>query len=341
MKYPVTQLASKGRELAEIADRINSISESAISIAAAISGCYEQGGVDGRATKVSANISTQASTISYLGAIASNAAKVYMNAEDNIVTLVSGRTDKTSLEKNSNVSLIEYSAAVSDAELVKISSLANRAEHFQNPEKGFYNLLQMELPENDPLRKIKPDQVKYYNNNDTGFGAFVIEDGDSAIVVFPGTDWETNDTWNNLLYIGFGVQSGQVDNANTLIDQLEKKYSNIMVTGHSLGGYLATKVTLSHNSIDKCVVFDPPQDHLDWKYLFGVPLTEHEKNNSAKIRTYINEYSIVSGVAQRQYGEIILIDIGNEDIIHHESELMYKTLGGRECVENTWDANLK
>lgn len=88
MIFPLTKLSSTGASLVDISSRMASLAAEANGINSSIAGCYGQGGVGGRAGAVSSKMYSQASTVSHLGQVSSDAAKSYMTAEDNIGTLV-------------------------------------------------------------------------------------------------------------------------------------------------------------------------------------------------------------------------------------------------------------
>lgn len=95
MKFPLSQLSSTGASLIDISSRMQSLANEASGINSSIASCYGQGGVGGRVGTVSSGMYSQASTVSHLGRVASDAAKSYMNAEDNICTFVYSRSGET------------------------------------------------------------------------------------------------------------------------------------------------------------------------------------------------------------------------------------------------------
>jgi len=72
-----------------------------------------------------------------------------------------------------------------------------------------------------------------------------------------GTDW-----WDNILQGGFGVTTGQYDKAMQLAKELKNILPNFTVTGHSLGGGLATAAALASDK--EAVVFNPAGLHPDF-----------------------------------------------------------------------------
>lgn len=92
MKFPLTQLSSTGASLVEISSRMATLAAEASGINSSIAGCYEQGGVGGRAGAVSSKMYSQASAVSHLGQVSSDAVKSYMTAEDIIGVLVYSRS---------------------------------------------------------------------------------------------------------------------------------------------------------------------------------------------------------------------------------------------------------
>ena len=72
-----------------------------------------------------------------------------------------------------------------------------------------------------------------------------------------GTDW-----WDNIAQGGFGATTGQYKNAMDLAIELNRNLPNLTVTGHSLGGGLATAAALAIDK--KAVVFNPAGLHPDF-----------------------------------------------------------------------------
>jgi pimeloyl-ACP methyl ester carboxylesterase len=116
----------------------------------------------------------------------------------------------------------------------------------------------------------------------------VIEiDSEHAIVSFGGTNGPfdlVSDAAIGLSGINpiLNFVAPQVGSANTYIKNLP--YDNIVVTGHSLGGYLAADVTLGHDKVTECVVFDAPgrnDANVKWNDLFHGDRVEKITNYNA------------------------------------------------------------
>lgn len=175
-------------------------------------------------------------------------------------------------------------------------------EKEKNPETAFVELIEQRLPEGHPLTKATSEQIVAINY--AGLDAVVVGDGNTAIVIFAGTDASSID---DLLADGailVGAQSLQEELAVILVDALSKRYSDIVVTGHSLGGYLATAVTLKNDSVSKCIAFDPPGRYDAWfQEIFN-------SEQADKITTYEAKGSIISEVG---FGVGDVIDLRVEE----------------------------
>lgn len=346
MLFPVTQLASKGREIAELADNINAFSENAIGIDAAISSCYGQGGVGDRAQNAAFSISKQSRNFAHLADALKEAAKIYTTAEDNICTATYSISGETYVPRiKSPVNMQYYNSRVSDTELLKLTIFAYEADDVKGDRaKAFAELLQT-LPSNDPLSAITADQISYVHDNFTGFSAFVISDGTSATVVFPGTtgigDWIAN------AELALGATSSQANEANSLVDNLSRSHSNIVVTGHSLGGYLATSVTLHNEGVKRCVSFDPPGR---WGDL--IPAESFDRSRAARVTTYENHSSHnIAGIDFQVDSWVSSVGLGVGEVNdlevdfsftvgpNHSRYKMYDALEKKCPIETFWNSS--
>jgi len=92
-----------------------------------------------------------------------------------------------------------------------------------------------------------------FQNDDNGFaaGLYQHEDGSFALA-FRGTqplDFRVSGDWSNNLTQGLGVSAAQYEQAISLAQNVvDSVDSNVMMTGHSLGGGLASAAALSTNS---------------------------------------------------------------------------------------------
>ncbi len=171
--------------------------------------------------------------------------------------------------------------SISPVEYAWLCAAANGAAgNFDSPEGMLQSLFDniAHLPEGHMLKCLNQDQFTAFHIG--GVEGFVIRlDDDSCIVVFAGTDELTDGLVDAATVIGnaAGLPSAamnpQVAIADNILNQLESQgFSNITITGHSLGGYLATEMTLRHNSVNECVVFDPmghSQTEQVWADLFN------------------------------------------------------------------------
>ena len=205
-----------------------------------------------------------------------------------------------------------------------------------------------ELPEGHPLRDVENVRAMRIGTNKS-CEVFVIEmDPDHAIVVFPGTNiGQGDDIATDLGIVGDvipGIQSltaagrildpvewiteNQFEAANRLISELP--YSNISVTGHSLGGHLAADVTLNSTKITECVTFDPPGRGDTWMRTLFDP-----GDRVSKITNYCARGSVVSGTGA-QIGNVVMVDVNpNVDSIlpnHDLQHIIDDALGGMEAV---------
>ena len=108
--------------------------------------------------------------------------------------------------------------------------------------------------EDEIIRRYPGAEIEHVSDSLTGFAYTIIKlDDDNAIVAFRGSDDWKDWTFTNAPSVAAG-QNIQAMEAKKLIDSLP--YSNIQVTGHSLGGYLAIEVALTSDKVKECVVFN-------------------------------------------------------------------------------------
>ena len=159
------------------------------------------------------------------------------------------------------------------------------------------------IPEDSQLKYIKDSQVSYYDST-SGFACFVIRDGENAIVIIQGTDPTSLGDLAADGTLAVGLTPVQTLEARYLIKQITERYENVVVTGHSLGGHLATDVTLNNKNVDQCIAFEAPDrfDHLYQKVF------NHEQ--ASKITTYNAKGSIISSaVIGDTMGEEVMVDV--------------------------------
>lgn len=241
--------------------------------------------------------------------------------------------------KSLNVS--SYMDKVSDAEYAALCMHWQRTvEAMENGEldgdviSNFQKALKNSkyLPDSDPIKNLRADQMLTFQSP-SGFSAVAIGEGDSAIVIFGGTNFKTAqdlvaDAQIVAQNAGSVTPSMQEIEAVAFVKGLSSKYSNIAVTGHSLGGYLAASSTLNNSKVDKCVVFDPPGR--------GDSLVQAVIHNEQynKIKTYEVRGSIVSAVGTH-VGDHEFVDITG-DPLKHDIGKICKSLDKDGVIANTW-----
>ena len=88
MKYPIAQLTTSGTELVNLAYKMRNLSGELDSVNATISRCYGQGGVGSRTSLAAGSVSGQAGRVQHLGEVAAEAAKFYVEAENQLAGIV-------------------------------------------------------------------------------------------------------------------------------------------------------------------------------------------------------------------------------------------------------------
>ena len=223
------------------------------------------------------NLLTSVRTLStslYEGSqVADRAASAYVDADSILVKLSEESTVLKSsaqlqksipqmVEKPAEVDIGDYSCKVSHSEYAKLCDLWYTASKAKDPRAKFIELINTHLPPNDPLRNVAYSQLTSIRSI-TGFDTLIIGDGDTAIVLFAGTDIKsggmktTSDVIADI-QLALDKMSAQEAQAIAMVSTLSEKYGKIVVAGHSLGGYLATAVTLKVSGVSECVAFDPP-----------------------------------------------------------------------------------
>ena len=183
------------------------------------------------------------------------------------------------------------------------------------------------LPDGDPMKNLSADQIEIFQSP-SGLSAVAIGEGDSAIVIFAGTNFGTAQDVYADAQIVAGMPSLQATEAALLVKNLSAKYSNITVTGHSLGGYLATSSTLNTGVVDKCVVFDPPGRYDN---LVQAVLNSEQYD---KIKTYEVRGSAVSSVGTGS-GTVEYVDITGDPMKHDISKIC-EALNKDGVIQKTW-----
>ena len=243
------------------------------------------------------------------------------------------------------VDVQNYTNVASHAEYAKLCSIVNKMFDKEYPTKDdFITAIQSGpyasyFSNNDPIKHITKDQIKVIDYG-SGFGAVVIEDGESAMVIFAGTNMGAENVWDKRVdlctdvSILLGTWNYQGQQAIDLVDSLSKKYNNIVVTGHSLGGYLATAATLKNDTVSKCITFDPPGR-------YDVILQEtFNSDRTSVITSYEAQGSNISSVGY-DVGDVQRIPVKEDgkftDISYnHSIDNLCDALGGKKTMMESW-----
>ena len=221
---------------------------------------------------------------------------------------------------------------VSDAEYARLCKLAYDAIKKDDPTEAFWKLLQNDdyLPDNDPIKNIKLGQIDVYDSC-TGFSAFVINDGDTAIVIFVGTNGDIGDFVSDA-ELPLGVVNPQSIQANKLIDKIAEEHDNIVVTGHSLGGFLATSATLHNENVSECVAFEAPGRRDKWYHeLFHGDRVD-------KVTTYNAKGSLISEVGS-PIGDVTDVEVkesGGAIAHNHSIKNLCDALNKDDAIKKSW-----
>lgn len=183
------------------------------------------------------------------------------------------------------------------------------------------------LPDGDPIKDLRADQITV-SRSASGFSAVTIADGDNAIVIFAGTNFKTvQDIYADAKIVA-NIPSEQAAEAVLLVESLSSKYSNIVVTGHSLGGYLATSSALNSSKVDACIAFDPPG-----RYDTALQSILNSEQY-AKIKTYEVRGSVVSAVGTG-VGDVDSVEIEG-DPLYHDIGKICESLNSEDVIAKTW-----
>lgn len=245
--------------------------------------------------------------------------------------VINAVTDKSHMDVGT------YMSKATDTEYAALCSIFQKTvENWENNGKqGDLTALLMNaihnskfIPENDPLRYVTREQLDIALSAD-GLAALTITNGDNALVVFGGTNFsELNDIATDA-NIATGKPTAQALEAISLVKAVSKKHANVTVTGHSLGGYLATTSTMYVDGVDKCVAFDPPGSWYNKVYETLVP------GRIEKVTTYEVRGSIVSAVGSAA-GDRDEVPITG-DPLYHSIDRICESMGGREEIERSWN----
>ena len=150
--------------------------------------------------------------------------------------------------------------------------------------KKFNRLLDWTIIESDDSYLIGPEEKA-----DCGFGAVAIKKGNRVIISFEGTDFGGDMIGDvlgaDIIGIAMGLPSTQLYKAYEFTAKIMEKYKNneIYITGHSLGGWLATKVTGTIINTDNNITKQIPLGLKKYAKEFGKTM----KMNSSKLKKSI------------------------------------------------------
>ena len=185
---------------------------------------------------------------------------------------------------------------------------------FKSPEEGEAYLRDY-FPETHPLR-----ERAYKKESLLGLDYCVFEvDGEHAIIAYSGTQITDLGDFVADAQIGLGRTPFQAQMANSLI-QLSP-YSHILVTGYSLGGYLASDVAIYNSKVKECVVFNAPGRG----GIAGTGAADPDGDPNPKITNYYAEGDNVHKVGI-QPGKSYPVDVGPD-------ALVYGPLGKHELTD--------
>ncbi|MDR2643369.1 MAG: DUF2974 domain-containing protein [Planctomycetaceae bacterium] len=159
----------------------------------------------------------------------------------------------------------------------------------------------------DQIRRIfGTTQISQHDSNEFQTQLYHDQHSDKFILGFRGTvplninDWQTN--FNQF----FGKKAEQYSRGIELVNNIREDYiDRIIVTGHSLGGGIATVAAIARQL--QCFVFNPPAIHTN-------TLQQFEPLNYPKINKQITRFVVV--------GEIL-------DLINKTISIKHKRIGTR------------
>lgn len=237
-------------------------------------------------------------------------------------------------DQSASVDMGFYMHHVTDAEYAVLCGIWGNVCNDADPKRSFLKKLK-ELPSSDPLRDLEAKDIIIDEDKSCGYSAIAIVDNDSknALVIFAPTNGmeDVGDLITDAALTA-GRSTKQSENAISFVNRLSGSYSNIQVTGWSLGGYLATSATLKNSSVSKCVTFDPPGRY-DTAYQTMTNYTQ-----VSKATTYEAVGSVVSAVGNG-VGHVkpIIVNPNMCGIApNHGIEEISNSIGGRKAIENTW-----
>lgn len=345
IKVTTADLRSQSARIDTVTDELKTASDlcgSSIDILGYACSLFMNMGVLISARSLKKKLDSLAADMDKASKLALGAACAYENADKEIMRQMDGLIGDVEVSDTVNDysdiqapeplnDLKAYSDTVIDAEYARLSGWWEHVCDKKDPVGEFMKELQ-KLPENDPMRYITREQITHYDGSD-GFSAIVIDDGNgSALVIFAGTNPDQMGDIITDIAVGVGLPSSQENQACKLVHDLAEDYDNIIVTGHSLGGYLATKAALSEGTVSECIAFEAPGQYNAWYH------NDFNSGNSCKIRTYNANGSYISSVGDN-VGKVYYVDVepsGSGFTANHSIDKLGDALGGDDAIANCW-----
>jgi hypothetical protein len=153
------------------------------------------------------------------------------------------------------------------------------------------------LSENDLLAHgIDPQNL---HSDATGFQAAIYSDGHGDYVLaFAGTDFKSLADWRANIGQGLGLQTAQYRQAEVVAQDAREAFgSNLAITGHSLGGGLASAASLATGT--PAVTFNPAGlSDQTLRDLGFAPNQERATASDGLIRRYDTQHDILTNLQQ-------------------------------------------
>lgn len=164
--------------------------------------------------------------------------------------------------------------------------------------------------------------VSSTKNDPNGMRAacFVDKDTNAATVVFRGTgdtyEWEDN------LKGAYITDTDSQKAALDFVNNIDSKYQDITVSGHSKGANKAQYVTLFSDRVSNCIAFDGQGFSDDFLKLYATEIS----NNKGKIKAINSYMDVVSALMFPIAGEVIYIESDTQKNIlaYHRPYALFK-----------------
>lgn len=345
-------IQNNAEEFSRIAESLSEISEEILNVAKnSTNSLFQKLVTVDRINTVASSVNCCSADCKHISRGLIKAAKIYNRSEKKIIDKSFGEAGKGGSGRDAEIKPKfpdwgKKPGTIAPVEYAWLCAAANEAA-FGREEGDTNEILKAflskagELPDGHALKGMNESNVEPINVE--GIEGFIIHlSDDSAIVVFAGTD-DTKDTFNDIGIIANNLVnpisydfSAQAAIANAIITNLENRgITNISVTGHSLGGYLATDVALHHQSVQECYGFDPVGHHNITALANGV----FNSGQTDKITTYLVNGSPLHGPGV-QIGDIHRVNVNfNWDSIwpnHDMRHLRDEGLGGIDAINEMY-----